>query len=108
MTMLLHIADRVLTRPIMILPDKLTLIASILDRRIGIVGSSFGDIEAEHLKAVPDASRFVGQFEPNDPGNPAAGKKPYRTTPEGVAVTALSVACEPRRLDRRLFRYDVL
>lgn len=86
MTKLAHIADRVLNRPLMILPEKLSLIASILDGRIGIDGSSFGDIEAEYLKQAPDASRFVGNYELNDPGNPAAGKKPYRTTPDGVAV----------------------
>jgi hypothetical protein len=87
MTTLFHIADRVLNRPIIILPDKLTLIASVLDGRIGIDASSLGDIEAEYLKkAAPGASRFVGNYEPIDPKNPAAGRKPYRTTPEGVAV----------------------
>jgi len=45
MTYCAHIADQVLNRPLMILPDKLSLIASVLDGRIGIDGSSF-DIEA--------------------------------------------------------------
>jgi ClpP class serine protease len=86
MTKLAHIADRVLNRPLMILPDKLSLIASVLDGRIGIDAKGFEEIEADYLKSAPDMSRFVGQFEANDPNNPAAGKKPYRTTPEGVAV----------------------
>ena len=87
MTMLLHIADRVLNRPLMILPDKLSLIASVLDGRIGIDGSSLGSAEADYLKrAAPGASRFVGNFEPIDPKNPAAGRKPYRTTDAGVAI----------------------
>ena len=86
MTKLAHIADRVLNRPLMIMPEKLSLIASVLDGRIGIDGASFSDIEAEYLKQAPEASRFVGNYELNDPNNPAAGKKPYRTTPEGVAV----------------------
>jgi signal peptide peptidase SppA len=86
MTHLAHIADRVLNRPLMILPDKLSLIASLLDGRIGIDATAFGEVEADLQRHAPDASRFVGQFEPNDPNNPAAGKKPYRTTPEGVAV----------------------
>jgi capsid assembly protease len=87
MTMLLHIADRVLNRPLMILPDKLSLIASILDGRIGIDGSSLGSAEADYLKkAAPGVSRFVGNFEPIDPKNPAAGRKPYRTTDAGVAI----------------------
>jgi capsid assembly protease len=86
MTRLAHIADRVLNRPLMILPDKLSLIASVLDGRIGIDGSSLGDIEAEYLKQAPDASRFVGNFELNDQNNPAAGRKPYRTTDNGTAI----------------------
>jgi signal peptide peptidase SppA len=91
MTTLAHIADRVLNRPLMILPGKLSLIASVLDGRIGIDGTSLiADIEAEYLKQAPEASRFVGNFELNDPSNPAAGKKPFRTTPDGVAVIAVS------------------
>jgi signal peptide peptidase SppA len=86
MTKLAHIADRVLNRPLMIMPEKLSLIASVLDGRIGIDAKGFEDIEADYLKSAPDMSRFVGQFEPNDPTNPAAGKKPYRTTSEGVAI----------------------
>ncbi|MEH2482024.1 signal peptide peptidase SppA [Nitrobacteraceae bacterium AZCC 2146] len=86
MTRLAHIADRVLNRPLMILPDKLSLIASVLDGRIGIDAKGFDDIEADYLRSAPEASRFVGQVELNDPNNPAAGKKPYRTTPEGVAI----------------------
>ena len=86
MTRLAHIADRVLNRPLMILPDKLALIASVLEGRIGIDGSGFADIEAEYLKYAPDASRFVGNYEPNDPGNKDAGRKPYRQTANGVAI----------------------
>jgi hypothetical protein len=52
MTMLLHIADRVLNRPLMILPEKLTLIASVLDGRIGIDAKGFEDIEADYLKSA--------------------------------------------------------
>jgi signal peptide peptidase SppA len=86
MTRLAHIADRVLNRPLMILPDKLSLIASVLDGRIGIDATGFDDIEADYLRDAPQGSRFVGQVELNDPSNPAAGKKPYRTTAEGVAI----------------------
>ena len=86
MTILARIAGSVLNRPVMILPDKLALIALALEGRIGIDASSFADIEAEYLKQAPDASRFVGQYEPNDPNNPAAGRKPYRQTAEGIAV----------------------
>ncbi|RZM98729.1 peptidase S49 [Bradyrhizobium genosp. SA-3] len=87
MTVLYHIADRVLNRPLMIHPDKLSLIASILDGRIGIDSASLGAVEADYLKkAAPGSSRFVGNYEPNDPKNPAAGRKPYRTTADGIAL----------------------
>ena len=87
MTVLFHLADRVLNRPLLILPEKLTLIAQVLDGRIGIDSSGLGSVEAEYLKKVsPGASRFVRNYEPIDPKNPAAGRKPYRTTAEGVAV----------------------
>ena len=86
MTMLAHIADRVLNRPLMILPDKLALIASVLDGRIGIDAVGLKDVDASLFERAPGASRFVGEFEAIDPSNPRAGAKPYRTTAEGVAV----------------------
>ena len=87
MSVLLHLADRVLNRPLMIHPDKLTLIASILDGRIGIDSASLAGKDADNLKRItPAGSRFVGHFEPIDPKNPAAGRKPYRTTGDGVAI----------------------
>src|SRR5207253_959835 len=86
MTKLAQIADRVLNRPLMIHPDKLTLIASILDGRIGIDATDLRDFSAEQLAAMPEASRYVGQFEATDPNDPKAGRKPYRTTAEGVAI----------------------
>jgi capsid assembly protease len=39
MSILIRIAERVLNRPLMILPDKLALIASVLEGRIGIDAS---------------------------------------------------------------------
>lgn len=86
MTKLAHIADRVLNRPLMIHPDKLTLIASILDGRIGIEAADLRDFSADQLAALPEASRYVGQFEASDPNDPKAGRKPYRTTADGVAI----------------------
>lgn len=87
MSVLLRIADRVINRPLMIHPDKLGLIASILDGRIGIDAASLGDGAPEQLKKInPSSSRFVGNFELVDTKNPAAGRKPYRTTAEGVAI----------------------
>jgi signal peptide peptidase SppA len=82
---LVHIADRVLNRPLMILPDKLALIASVLEGRIGIDATELNEIEAVHLKDAPEASRFVGNCELADPLDPKS-VKPYRTNKNGVAM----------------------
>ncbi|MCK1493468.1 S49 family peptidase [Bradyrhizobium sp. 180] len=90
MNALYHIADRVLNRPLMIHPDKLSLIASILDGRIGIDASSLvADEVGRHKKAAPAASQFVGQYDFIDRKNPAAGRKPYRTTADGIALISV-------------------
>jgi signal peptide peptidase SppA len=95
MSKLAHIADRVLNRPIMIHPDKLALIASILDGRIGIDADDLKmrvreiDLaEADALMGTggPEASRYVGQFALNNPDDPRSGRKPYRTTADGIAI----------------------
>ena len=86
MSKLALIADRVLNRPLMIMPEKLSLIASVLDGKIGIDASSLAaDFESELAKAAPDASRFVGKFELADPSDPKS-RKAYRTTDEGIAI----------------------
>jgi capsid assembly protease len=86
MTQLAHIADRVLNRPLMVMPDKLAMIASILEGRIGIDAVQLkGDAEALPL---PDASRHVGTFEP-DPTSSTGAKKPYPTTKDGTAIVPI-------------------
>lgn len=88
MTNLVHIADRVLNRPLMILPEKLALISQILEGRISIDASGLapdGEKLADLSKAAPDASRFVGQYQLTDPNDPRS-HKPYRQTDKGVAV----------------------
>lgn len=80
MTHLAHIADRVLNRPLMIMPDKLAIISSVLEGRIGVEAvAPTADVP------VPDASRHVGSFE-IDPASSTGGKKPYRTTADGTAI----------------------
>jgi signal peptide peptidase SppA len=81
---LVHIADRVLNRPLMILPGKLALIASVLGGRIGIDAAALADrptVDGAEM-ALPEASRFVGEYAKGADGR----RKPYRTTSEGVAV----------------------
>ncbi|SFO25851.1 signal peptide peptidase SppA [Bradyrhizobium sp. Ghvi] len=56
MSSLFHIADRIVNRPLMILPEKLALIASVLEGRIGVDATELQEI----AQAAPDASRFVG------------------------------------------------
>ena len=51
--LLVHIADRVLNRPLMILPEKLALIASVLDGRIGIDATGL----TAKVGTMPTASR---------------------------------------------------
>jgi len=80
MTNLVRIADRVLNRPLMIMPDKLAIISSVLEGRLGVEAvAPAADVP------VPDATRHVGTFE-MDPTSSTGGKKPYRTTADGVAV----------------------
>jgi signal peptide peptidase SppA len=77
---LAHIADRVLNRPLMVMPDKLILIASVLEGRIGIEGMAAGaDVP------MPEASRHIGNYE-LDPTSSSGGKKPYRQTADGTAI----------------------
>lgn len=75
MTFLLHLADRVLNRPLLITPDKAQVILSVLANRIGV--------------EAPEASRFVGEgFTVDDEGR--ATSHPYRRTAEGVAVITIT------------------
>lgn len=74
MTHLAHIADRVLNRPLMILPEKLALIASVLEGRIALDAS-----DLRHL-SQSEASRFVG-----NPIGPNGRSKVYNAE-RGVAI----------------------
>lgn len=79
MTSLAHIADRVLNRPLLIMPDKLAVIAQVLGGRIGI--------EAGAL--APDASRFVGSPIDEDEETGRRTGLPYKRTESGVAVISI-------------------
>jgi signal peptide peptidase SppA len=84
-TELIRIADRVLNRPLMILPDKLALIATVLEGRIGIDASEFKEKDFEAmLREGPSASRFIGDAERVDPNNPRSQIK--YTVSNGVAI----------------------
>lgn len=79
----LHLADRVLNRPLLITPDKAQVILSVLASRIGVT--------------VPDASRFVGDdVDYGEDGRPKrdadgyAQRLPYRVTAEGVGIITIT------------------
>jgi signal peptide peptidase SppA len=61
----------------------------VLDGRIGIDAAVLADRPAAEEGASdmrPEASRFVGEYVPVDPERPNGKRKPYRMTPEGVAI----------------------
>jgi signal peptide peptidase SppA len=71
---LIHIADRVLNRPLLITRDKAQVILSVLSGRIGVNS--------------PDASRFEGSsVERDEYGN--VKSKPYRVS-DGVAIITIT------------------
>lgn len=74
MSTLMRIADRVLNRPLMIHPDKLTLIASILEGRIGIDATELREI-------MPESSQFIGSSLSED----GKTRKNYRVE-KGTAI----------------------
>jgi signal peptide peptidase SppA len=96
--LLVHIADRVINRPLLILPDKLAILTEVLAGRIGVdaIAPMVNAHDPEVAEAVaqamarrPDASRFVGDATETDAnGRPA--RLPYRRTPEGVAVITIT------------------
>jgi signal peptide peptidase SppA len=101
MTMLLHIAERVLNRPLLIHPDKVPLILSVLQGRLPI-----GDVDdlrsraetniaalPEAARAVmhgplPEASRFAGDSADQTDGKWTA--LPYKRTADGVGIVTVT------------------
>lgn len=75
MTSLIHIADRVLNRPLLITRDKAQVVLSVLAGRIGV--------------NLPEASRFEGEsVERDEDGRPVRGK-PYKVA-SGVAIITIT------------------
>lgn len=75
MTSLIHIADRVLNRPLLITRDKAQVILSVLGGRIGVNS--------------PEASRFEGASVVEDESG-ARRVVPYRITREGVGIITIT------------------
>lgn len=91
-----RLADRVLNRPLLLLPEKLAIITDVLSGRIGIDAASvdFGPRDAQAAgaldAALPGASRFVGDSFERDADGRAVKGLPYRRTPEGVAIVTIT------------------
>ncbi len=75
MTSLIHIADRVLNRPLLVTRDKAQVVLSVLAGRIGVNS--------------PEASRFEGSSVVEDE-NGARRSVPYRVTREGVGIITVT------------------
>lgn len=95
---LLRIADRVLDRPLLILPEKLAIVADVLAGRIGIDGirGEFAALEPDGAELAelslmrPTGSRFVGEPIDRDENGKATKYLPYRRTASGVAIVTIT------------------
>lgn len=86
---LLHYIGKALERPLMIMPEKLALIASVLEGRIGLDASGLQHLVDEKMLAYvskPGASRFEGDVETTE-GNKSRFK-PYKTK-DGTAIVSV-------------------
>lgn len=102
MTLLYRIAERALNRPLLIHPDKVPLILSVLEGRIPIGDTSElraaaedriaalpEDAQAVMFGPAPGASRFVGENVDVDPATGRGTRLPYLRTREGVAIVSI-------------------
>lgn len=81
MTFLPHLADMVLNRPLLIMPEKAAVILEVLSGRIGVEASQIDSAGAGGF----DASRFIGS---RDGGR--QGALPYSRTSDGVAIVTVT------------------
>ena len=87
----LHYIAKAIERPLMILPEKLAVIASVLEGRLGLDASGLQTLVDEKMLAYvnkPAADRFSGDREPADPDKPYGRAKPYRVA-NGVAIISI-------------------
>ena len=82
---LFRVADQVLNRPLLILPEKLAVISAVLGGRIGIDAAGL-DLD----QPMPEATRFKGSSVDEDAASGRRSYMPYRRTPEGVAIITIT------------------
>ena len=77
------IAERVLGRPLLVLPAKAELIVTILGERIGVAGGEISENDPDVLAAI-GASRFVG--EPGGPYDARGRRRIMFRQQDGLAI----------------------
>lgn len=79
-----RLANLVIGRPLMILPDKLEMIAGVLEGRIGIdaAGIKLDGETSERLSQAPERHQAIGNYEKDASGR----RKLYRQTADGTAI----------------------
>ncbi|MCB9993114.1 MAG: S49 family peptidase [Hyphomicrobiaceae bacterium] len=85
MTFLMRIADRVINRPLLVMPEKAAVIVGVLAGRLGPIEQ--GPILAQVARNMPESNRFVG----HNVGTGASGtpeRKPYRQQ-DGVGILSV-------------------
>ncbi|MFN3686107.1 S49 family peptidase [Salinarimonas sp.] len=99
MSVLLHIAERLLGRPLLVHPDKVPFILAVLEGRLPIVGDVAPLVRVAETnllelpepareliaKGTPSASRFVGNALDSDPETGSVKGLPYKRH-DGVAI----------------------
>src|SRR5947207_1912630 len=83
-----HLAGRVFGVPLLIQPQKLSVILQAIGPRLGLAQ---GDIEIDGL-GMPVLARIAPDDldDADDMDDAACGQKPYLVTPDGIAVISVS------------------
>lgn len=86
MNNLIHIADRVLNRPLLIAPEKAQVILAVLAGRIGVNSPEASRFEGDNIERDADGNIVFGT---NAYGDRVAKKKPYMVK-NGVAIITIT------------------
>lgn len=82
-----HLAGRVFGVPLLIQPQKLSVILQAIGPRLGLPA---GEIEVQG-SGVPVVARMrIDENNPDEMDDSAQGQKPYLVTPDGIAVIGVS------------------
>ncbi|MDX2150906.1 MAG: S49 family peptidase [Bryobacteraceae bacterium] len=82
-----HLAGRVFGVPLLIQPQKLSVILQAIGPRLGLPA---GEIEVQGLGMPVVARMPMEEDDPDEMDDASRGQKPYLVTPEGIAVIGVS------------------